>query len=70
MPEPLTGAQLTILETRIKDQLLRTVESLQLRKYAMQCALEAKVADPLETAKQVYAFLSEPATEVVIRIEQ
>lgn len=70
MPEPLNAAQVSAMQEQLQKHLKTVIDAMGLRKYAVQAALDAKVPDPLPTAEKIYDFITQPAQEVIVRIEQ
>jgi len=82
--EPLSGQQLQAMQQRWNEALQRVVDHVALRKLCLEMAVKAACttadnpdvvpdvvyADVVALARGMYAFLTEPAQEVRVVIEQ
>lgn len=66
----LSAAQVSGIEAKVREAISMTITTIQARKLAVQYAIEAKSDDLVKTAQMIYDFITQPANEIVIRIEQ
>jgi len=67
--QPLSAAQIATIEKRFTETVRREMEQVNLRKYAIQVALDTKAPDVLAAAQQIYDFVSKPMNGITVRVE-
>ena len=77
--EPLAGFKISAMQKQLLEQFQRAIDDVELRKVALQSAAalcEASLKadgtkiNPVELARAMHAFLSEPAREVLLTVKQ
>ena len=70
----LTGAQLEAIRKQMIAEFQRAVDDVEMRKQAVDAVCKiisanpAIATHPVELAMQLYAFMAEPAAEIVVKI--
>lgn len=67
---PLNAAQVQAITQKIREEVTARITNMEMRKMAVQFALQGKPQDVVAEASAIYKFITEPVTEIVIRIEQ
>ena len=70
----LTAAQLEAIRKQLIAEFQRAVDDVEMRKQAVEAVCKIIAAnpslavDPMHLARNLYAFMAEPAAEIVVKI--
>ena len=72
-PTHLTGAQLEAIRKQMIAEFQRAVDDVEMRKVAVDAACKILPqlpahTDPVKLIQSIYAFMAEPAAEIVVKI--
>jgi hypothetical protein len=71
-PAPLNAAQLDAIQKRMIAEFQKAVDDVEMRKIALEQAVKVACANPgveaMQLARQAYAFMLEPAAEIVVKV--